>query len=55
MFDGVELEGDIMNFYTSGDVAPAGRFKYSYAVKADSAPGTVTAEDTKAPETSGNA
>ena len=53
--DGVELEGDIMNFYTSGDVAPAGRFKYSYAVKAGSTPGAVTAEDTKAPETSGNA
>ena len=31
--DGVVLDNDIMNFYTSGDVAPAGRFKYSYTVK----------------------
>lgn len=28
--DGVVLEDDIMNFYTTGDVAPGGRFKYSY-------------------------
>ncbi len=25
-----EFSGDIMDFYTSGDVAPGGRFKYSY-------------------------
>ena len=35
--DGVVLEGDILNFYTTGDVAPTGRFKYSYAVKNSSA------------------
>nr|MCR5263295.1 hypothetical protein [Clostridiales bacterium] len=26
------VDGDIMNFYTQGDVAPAGRFKYVYRV-----------------------
>ena len=36
--DGVVLEGDIMNFYTTGDVAPLGRFKYSYVVKGGSTP-----------------
>ena len=31
--DNVALDGDILNLYTSGDAAPAGRFKYCYAVK----------------------
>lgn len=31
--DNMQTEGDIMDFYVSGDVAPAGRFKYQY--KAD--------------------
>ena len=31
--DGVALDGDVLNFYTSGDVAPAGRFRYSYTAK----------------------
>ena len=44
--DGVVLEGDILNFYTSGDVAPAGRFKYSYAVKNTGAGITDTSEQT---------
>ena len=26
-------DGDILNFYTPGDVAPTGRFKYVYRVK----------------------
>ena len=42
---GVVLEGDIMNFYTSGDVAPAGRFKYSYTATG-TAPAPVTDTDT---------
>ena len=28
------FSGDILDFYTSGDVAPSGRFKYSYIAKA---------------------
>ncbi|MBO4356134.1 MAG: hypothetical protein J5850_04700 [Clostridia bacterium] len=28
-----EFSGDILDFYTSGDVAPGGRFKFSYIVK----------------------
>ena len=43
--DGVVLDGDIMNFYTSGDVAPAGRFKYSYTATG-TAPAPVTDTDT---------
>ena len=47
--DGVVLDGDILNFYTSGDVAPAGRFKYSYVAKAgeiDDNTSVVTGENT---------
>lgn len=36
--DGTVTEGDIMDFYTSGDVAPAGRFKYSYTASPEKAP-----------------
>ena len=49
--DGVVLDGDILNFYTSGDVAPAGRFKYSYTANgSEAAPdtGTETATETEA-------
>ncbi len=28
--DNVQIDGDIMDFYSSGDVAPGGRFKYQY-------------------------
>ena len=42
------FSGDILDFYTSGDVAPGARFKYSYVVKETVAPPTV--EDTTAPE-----
>ena len=31
--DNVQNEGDIMDFYISGDVAPTGRFKYQYNAK----------------------
>ncbi|MBR6645530.1 MAG: hypothetical protein IKL21_07195 [Clostridia bacterium] len=31
--DNVQNEGDIMDFYVSGDVAPTGRFKYQYNAK----------------------
>ena len=32
-----EFSGDILDFYTSGDVAPGARFKYSYISTADNA------------------
>ena len=32
------FSGDILDFYTSGDVAPGGRFKYSFTAKADKLP-----------------
>ncbi len=32
------FSGDILDFYTSGDVAPGGRFKYSFTAKAPTAP-----------------
>ena len=32
------FSGDILDFYTSGDVAPGGRFKYSFTAKATPAP-----------------
>ena len=47
--DGVVLDGDILNFYTTGDVAPVGRFKYSYVAKAgeiDDSTSAVTDENT---------
>lgn len=31
--DNAKEEGDIMNFYLNGDVAPLGRFNYSYTLK----------------------
>ena len=42
--DGVTAGGDIMNFYTKGDAAPGGRFKYSYTVSG----GVPAQEGTKA-------
>ena len=32
--DNTQKDGDIMDFYVSGDVAPLGRFKYQYNAKA---------------------
>ncbi len=34
------FSGDILDFYSSGDVAPSGRFKYSYISTAENATGT---------------
>ncbi len=31
--DNIQEEGDIMDFYLSGDVAPAGRFNFVYKEK----------------------
>ncbi len=41
------FSGDIMDFYISGDVAPGGRFKYSYALASEGGETT----ETQAPET----
>jgi len=46
-----DFTGDILDFYTSGDVAPGGRFMYSYISTTDNT-GTLpetTAEETTAP------
>ncbi len=43
------FSGDILDFYTSGDVAPGGRFKFSYVVNDENAD---SEEDTTAPDTS---
>ena len=55
------FSGDIMDFYISGDVAPAGRFKFSYISTAENATGESTETqpetqpetdpETQAPET----
>ena len=37
-----KFSGDIMDFYISGDVAPGGRFKYSYVVASESGETTET-------------
>ena len=44
------FSGDIMDFYISGDVAPSGRFKYSFISTAANA-GVVVEEPDTAPET----
>ena len=48
--DNVEPDGDILNFYTTGDVAPCGRFKYSYTA-AGSGDAQETTADTTASDT----
>ena len=45
------FSGDIMDFYTSGDVAPSGRFKYSYISTGANATGTEQPETTEPAET----
>ena len=40
------FSGDIMDFYISGDVAPGGRFKYSYISTAENAKGEGTSDET---------
>ena len=46
-----KFSGDIMDFYISGDVAPAGRFKFSYISTTENAVGesTDTEQPTEAP------
>mgnify|MGYP003300520890 CR=1 FL=1 len=47
-FEYKTFSGDILNFYASGDVAPGGRFKYSYVSTAENAAGIVeTAAETE--------
>lgn len=46
------FSGDILDFYTSGDVAPSGRFQYSFISTKENAIGKT--EDTSAGETSGD-
>ncbi len=46
--DGVVCNGDIMNFYTTGDVAPAGRFRFRYTAAPDGAGTVVTEAQTSA-------
>jgi hypothetical protein len=48
--DNVACNGDIMNFYTLGDVAPAGRFRFRYTASAGGAE-PVTAEPVTDPST----
>ena len=45
------FSGDILDFYTSGDVAPSGRFKYSYVSTAANATGTEPEVTTEPVET----
>ena len=40
-----------MDFYVSGDVAPGGRFKFSYISTAENAAGDAPETDTAAPDT----
>jgi hypothetical protein len=48
--DYTKFSGDIMDFYISGDVAPGGRFKFSYISTPENSGLDVT-EDTTAEET----
>ena len=48
--DYTKFSGDILDFYVSGDVAPGGRFKFSYISTAENS-GTITETDTAAPDT----
>lgn len=49
--DYTRFTGDIMDFYTSGDVAPGGRFKFSYISTPENSGLTDTTEETTAPPT----
>ncbi len=48
--DNMQTDGDIMDFYANGDVAPGGRFKYPFTSLVES----FTAEELIPPETSEN-
>jgi hypothetical protein len=47
--DYTKFSGDILDFYISGDVAPGGRFKYSYISTAENAKVEGSEEETTAP------
>lgn len=52
--DNMQTDGDIMDFYTNGDVAPGARFKYSFTTlgaKAPDAVGPVESDTVSAPDT----
>ncbi len=46
-----KFSGDIMNFYISGDVAPGGRFKFSYISTAANATGSTETTPDTTPDT----
>ena len=52
--DNMQTDGDIMDFYVNGDVAPGARFKYQFTTLGAQAPDTAETEDptetTSAPE-----
>ena len=53
--DNMQTDGDIMDFYTNGDVAPGARFKYSFTTVGAKAPDPETepaeSDTTPAPDT----
>ena len=49
--DYTKFSGDILDFYISGDVAPGGRFKYSYVVAAADSGETTEPTETETTET----
>ena len=49
--DNMQTDGDIMDFYVNGDVAPGARFKYSFTTVGAKAEGTETEPADTAPET----
>ena len=40
--DNMQTDGDVMDFYTNGDVAPGARYKYSFTTVGVTAPDTET-------------
>ena len=49
--DYTKYSGDIMDFYISGDVAPGGRFKYSYISTQENSGAPIEPEETTTEET----
>lgn len=49
--DNMQTDGDIMDFYTNGDVAPGARYKYSFTTPGAKAPDTETEPVDSAPVT----
>ena len=48
--DNMQTDGDIMDFYTNGDVAPGARFKYSFTTLGMASEEPETAEQTQSTE-----